>query len=49
MVNVSVNGMIYNIHRTKLNELLKWLEDNKISTVLDNTNPDQQGKTIING
>jgi len=49
MTTVNVNGVTYNIPSEKLNELIMWLESNKISTVMDNVNPEEYGKTIING
>ena len=49
MVIVKVNGVDYQIEASKLNELLVWLEKNKVSNVLDNVNPDIKGRSIING
>lgn len=49
MAAVNVNGINYKIPDSKTAELLQWLEANKESTVLDNSNPNQVGKQIING
>ena len=49
MTIVKVNGVDYQIPNDKLGELITWLQTNKVATVLDNANPKDQGKTIING
>ena len=49
MTIVRVNGVDYQIPNEKLGELLNWLQINQVATVLDNKNPNNQGKTIING
>ena len=49
MTIVKVNGVDYQIPNDKLGELMMWLQTNKVATVLDNVNPEDQGKTIING
>ena len=49
MTVVRVNGVDYQIPNEKLGELLNWLQTNQVATVLDNANPNDQGKTIING
>jgi hypothetical protein len=49
MTIVRVNGVDYQIPNNKLGELLTWLQTNQVATVLDNVNPDDQGKNIING
>tara|TARA_R110002110_G_scaffold177448_1_gene381938 strand:+ start:98 stop:253 length:156 start_codon:yes stop_codon:yes gene_type:complete len=49
MTIVKVNGVDYQIPNEKLSELLTWLTTNQVATVLDNVNPKDQGKTIING
>ena len=49
MTIVTINGVDYQIPNSKLGELMTWLESNKVATMLDNVNPKDQGKTIING
>ena len=49
MTIVTVNGIDYQIPNDKLGELITWLQKNKVATVLDNVNPKDQGKTVING
>jgi|TARA_S200002703_G_scaffold158284_1_gene168221 hypothetical protein len=49
MTIVRVNGVEYQIPNSKVGELLMWLESNKTATVLDNVNPNDNGKSVING
>ena len=49
MIIVRVNGVDYQIPQNKLNELLVWLQNNKATTVVDNSSVQSDGRSIING
>jgi len=48
MINITVNGVDYKLPIEKLSILLTWLQSNGAVKVLESSNPDVKGRTLIN-
>jgi hypothetical protein len=48
MLKITVNGVDYNLPLEKVSVLLTWLQANGATKVMENNNPHQAGKTLIN-
>lgn len=48
MIDIVINNIHYKLPMNKLNSLLQWLDSNGASKILENTNPNSLGKTLIN-
>jgi hypothetical protein len=48
MIKVTVNGIDYKLQADKLQMLLSWLQQHGAIGVLESTNPNSKGKTLIN-
>ncbi len=48
MINITINGIDYKLPMEKLSTLLTWLQSNGAVKVVESTNPNAQGRTLIN-
>lgn len=48
MISITVNGVDYKLPPEKFPVLLSWLQSNGAIKVLEASNPDQDGRTLIN-
>jgi hypothetical protein len=48
MIDIRINGVDYRLPMEKLSVLLTWLQGNGAVKVLESTNPDAKGRTLIN-
>ena len=48
MIKITVNGVEYKLSTDKLQMLLAWLQQNGAVGVVESTNPDINGRSIIN-
>lgn len=48
MVKLTINGVNYQLPADKLYSLITWLQQNGATELLEGSNPNSQGKTLIN-
>jgi hypothetical protein len=48
MIKINVNGIEYKLPADRINSLLSWLQQNGAVQVLESSNPESRGKTLIN-
>lgn len=48
MIQITINNVHYKLSMDKLNILMDWLNKNGAIKVIENNNPDSNGRTLIN-